>query len=269
VAALLGTTHDERFTHVVADEVQDFGYADLCFLRALAAEGPDDLFLCGDPGQRIFKMRSSWSAAGVNVRGRSTRLRVNYRTTEQIRRFASGFLDESIEDSDGEVEIRETISLLSGIDPEVQSFRSVDEEIEGVAAWLRSLLSQGYSPRDIAIFGRIDAVLADRAQPALEACGLEWVRLRDDQTLAEGCAAVGTMHRAKGLEFKLVVVMGCEKGLVPLSVAIRDHADPADRETALEQEKNLVYVACTRARERVLLTHSGTRSDLIPKVTTD
>lgn len=263
VAEWLGPAHEEQFAHIVADEVQDFGYADLRLLRALAAEGSDDLFLCGDPGQRIYKMRSSWSATGVNVRGRSTRLRVNYRTTEQIRRFASALLDESVEDSDGEVETRETISLLSGVDPEVQSFRSVNEEIEGVVAWLRPLLSQGYAPRDIAIFGRIDAVLADRAQPALEACGLQWARLRDDQSLAEGCAAVGTMHRAKGLEFKVVVVMGCEKGLMPLSVAIKNHVDPADRAAALEHERNLLYVACTRARERVLLTHSGTMSEFV------
>jgi superfamily I DNA/RNA helicase len=262
--ALLERHPAERFAHVVADEVQDFGFAELVFLRALAAGERDNLFLCGDSGQRIYKHRSSWLSAGIDVRGRATRLKVNYRTTEQIRAFSARLLSENVEDEDGATETRETVSLLSGPDPEVLAFGSVEEEVDGVAAILRPLLDGDLEPRDIAVFGRTEGVLSARAQPALEAAGLEWARLRDDQTLADGCAAVGTMHRAKGLEFKVVVIMGCEKGLTPLSVVFDGLVDPADKEAAREQEKNLLYVACTRARERVLLTYSGTRSPLLP-----
>lgn len=266
VVALLERHPEERFTHVVADEVQDFGFADLVLVRALAVPGDDDLFLCGDSGQRIYKHRASWLSAGIEVRGRATRLKINYRTTEQIRAFSARLLSESVEDEDGTEETRETVSLLSGPDPEVLAFGSVEEEVDGVASILRPMLDEGLQPRDIAVFGRIESVLSERAQPALEAAGLEWARLRDDQALADGCAAVGTMHGAKGLEFKVVVIMGCEKGLVPLSVASEGLVDPADKEAAREQEKNLLYVACTRARERVLLTYSGVRSELLPAV---
>lgn len=263
VAAMLERHPDERFAHVVADEVQDFGHADLVLLRGLAPEGADDLFLCGDPGQRIYKARSSWAAAGVQVRGRSTRLRVNYRTTEQIRGFASRLVADTLEDGDGEALARDTVSLFSGLDPELMRLASAEEEIEAVAEWIRPLLSGGYKPRDIAIFARTESVLIDRAQAVAEACGLDWARLRDDDTLADGCVAVGTMHRAKGLEFKAVIVMGCERGLMPLSVALRDLADPVDIESVREQERSLLYVACTRAREKLLLTGANLLSEFV------
>lgn len=263
VAALLAAHPEQQFRHVIADEVQDFGYADLVLLRALAGEGRDDLFLCGDPGQRIYKMRTSWAVAGINVRGRATRLKINYRTTEQIRRFSAGLRDPELVGGDGELEARDTISLLAGVDPEIRPFASAEQEIEGVADWLSELLKGGYSPRDIAIFARTEAVIGDRAEPALRACGLRYAPLRDEQHLAADCAAVGTMHRAKGLEFKVVVVMGCERGLMPLSVALRDLPDAADQAAALEQEKNLLYVACTRARERVLITCAGVASEFL------
>lgn len=264
VAAIVRKKPEERYTHVVADEVQDFGYADLVLLRALAAEGENDVFLCGDPGQRIFKLRTSWSAAGVDVRGRSSRLRVNYRTTEQIRSFASRLRDGALEDDDGETLDENTVSLLSGLEPEVRGFDTVEDEIEGVAAWLRPLLDGGdYQPRDVAVFGRIDKVLQQRAVPALEACGLEPAPLRDDQPLGDGFAAIGTMHRAKGLEFKVVVVMGCEPGLVPLALATKDLTDPTDIAAVREQEKNLLYVAMTRARERLLVTWAKKPSEFL------
>jgi hypothetical protein len=262
-AAILGRAQDQGFDHVIADEVQDFGYADLVLLRSLTPEGVNDLFLCGDVGQRIYKMRSSWAAAGINVKGRSTRLKVNYRTTEQIRRFADRLMAAELAADDGEVEARDTVSLLSGPEPEVLGFPSVDEEIEGVAAWLKRLVDQGCQPRDIGVFGRTE-VIVERAQQALDRCGVSWVNLKDDEAVAEGAAAVGTMHRAKGLEFKFVVAMGCEQGQLPLAVALSSQVDLADVESAREQERGLLYVALTRARERALATYSGSPSTLLP-----
>jgi hypothetical protein len=264
-AQVLTKSPKKRFDHVVADEVQDFGAADLVFLRSLVSEGRNDLFLCGDVGQRIYKMRTSWSALGVNVKGRSTRLKVNYRTTGQIRRFADRLLASSLADDDGEVETRETVSLLSGPEPDVVSFPTVEKEIDGVVAWLKPLVGQGYKPRDIAIFGRTEAVV-ERAERALDRAGIARVNLKDDEPLVDGAIAVGTMHRAKGLEFKIVVAMGCETGQVPLAAALNGHVDDADRDAALEQEKSLLYVALTRARERSLVTCAGGLTSLLSSV---
>ena len=266
VAALC---YDKRpFAHVVADECQDFGPAELTLLRALVEPGEDDLFLCSDAGQRIFKTPVAWSAVGIDVRGRSTRLSINYRTTAQIRKFADELLPDAIDEGDGEKEKRGTVSVLSGPSPETQGFEGVSKEVEGVARRLQMLLAEGYKPRDIAIFARSEVVLRDRAVPALEKAGLTGHYLSDEQPPSTADASVGTMHRAKGLEFKVVVVMGCDADVLPFASTLKGLEDEADREAFLEQERHLLYVAFTRARERLLVTYAGKPSRwLIPAAT--
>ena len=94
------------FDHVVADEYQDLGPAEMSFLRVLVKPGCGDLFLCGDSGQRIYKAPTSWLSLGIDIRGRSTNLKVNYRTTEQIRRVADQIVRSSIDTGAGEPEQR-------------------------------------------------------------------------------------------------------------------------------------------------------------------
>lgn len=250
--------YDERpYDHVIADECQDFGPAELTLLRSLVEPGEDDLFLCSDAGQRIYRAPVPWASVGIDVRGRSARLTINYRTTEQIRRFSDRLLPESIDEGDGDKEKRGTVSLLNGPAPEILGFANSAKEAEGVAKWLEVLLAAGYKPRDIAIFGRTEGVLRDRAEPAMAKVGLTGHPLTDEQPPSTSDASLGTMHRAKGLEFKVVVVMGCDAELLPLAYAQKELVDDADREAFGEQERHLLYVAGTRARERLLLTYSG------------
>lgn len=253
------------FRHVIADECQDFGPAELTLLRSLAPPGADDLFLCGDAGQRIFRAKFPWAALGIDVRGRSTRLKVNYRTTEQIRRFADRLIPSAIDEEDGESASRATVSVLSGPTPETKSCATVAEEVSAVAAWVRALLTDGYAPRELAVFARTEAVLRDRALRALAAAGVEAHTLHDDEAVSPTKASYGTMHRAKGLEFRAVVVMGCEEGVLPSPKAL-EIEDDADREAALEQERQLLYVATTRARERLLVTAAGRASVFLAPV---
>lgn len=256
--------YDARpYDHVIADECQDFGPAELTLLRALVEPGHDDLFLCSDAGQRIYKAPVAWSSTGIDVRGRSTRLMINYRTTEQIRKFSDNLLPDTIDEGEGEKEKRTTVSLLNGPAPEVKGFTNASKESEGVATWLQSMLTAGYKPRDIAIFARTEGVLRDRAEPALAKAGLTGHPLTDEQPPSTSDASLGTMHRAKGLEFKVVVVMGCDSELLPLAYAQKELVDEADKEVFAEQERHLLYVAGTRARERLLLSYSGKPSRLI------
>ncbi len=250
-----GANH--RFEHVVVDECQDFGPAELRFVRALVKPSPNDLFFCGDIGQRIYKGKFSWSSQGIDVRGRTTRLTVNYRTTEQIRRFADAFMPAEIIDSDGGDEKRDAVSLLSGPIPQIDAFASPGKEVAAIAGWIKSLIAEGFKPRDIAIFARTDALLRDRAARALSQAGVAAHPLDDDEPPSSQAAATGTMHRAKGLEFKAVAVIGCDVGVLPLKAAMKDLVDDADRDAFVEQERQLLYVACTRARERLLITSAG------------
>lgn len=260
---LLTRTGEHPFDHVVADEVQDFGPAELRLLRALAPAGPDDLFLAGDLGQRIYKAGSSFLAAGIHVRGRSSVLRLNYRTTEQIRRYADALLPDRLRTDDGDDETRHTVSLLSGPAPETLAFTRPHEETQRLAERLTHLLKIGFGPGDIAVFTRTRAALEHRVVPALELCGLTGVQLSDDRPPERGHVALGTMHRAKGLEFRAVFVVGCEADQLPLAATLRTLGDAAARAAFAERERNLFYVACTRAREQLLLTYVGTPSPLL------
>lgn len=251
------------FSHVVADETQDFGPAELRLLRTLAPDSPNSLLLVGDNGQRIYTARASLKASGIDIKGRSSILKLNYRTTEQIRRRADRLLPKELIDVDGDTETRATISLLRGAEPELLDFASPKQEIEAIASRLEHYLTSGFQPRDIALFARTKSLLAERVQPALDMCGYPGAMLSADATPPEDQLAIGTMHRAKGLEFKIVIVMACEDGVIPLPKALSDVPDEAERKLVLEQERNLLYVAATRAREQLLISYVGAPSEFL------
>ncbi len=253
-AARLEASKERMFDHVIADEFQDIPPAGMRFLRALAAPGTNDLFLCGDGGQRIYRATSSWLAAGIDVRGRSSRLKVNYRTTEQIRRFADGLLPASAEESDGETESRQTVSILQGQPPECLTSKTVKDEIEAVAAWLEARIKEGHAPREIAVFARTKALLEARVLPTIAKAGLTARMVREEDTGERDEVTVGTMHSAKGLEFKVVALVGCDADVLPLKSVLAGLTDAGDRAAFLAQERSLFYVACTRARERLLVS---------------
>lgn len=259
LATRLEARSEYPYAHVVADETQDFGPAELRLLRALAPFGNNDVFLAGDIGQRIYRAKSSFLASGIDIRGRSAVLRLNYRTTEEIRRQADALLPGVLEDADGEKEERRTVSLLSGPEPEVLGFADFNDEAQQLAKKLDYCLRSGFTPGDIAIFARTRALLERRAETVVSQLGLTPKYLSDEILPSGDYVSLGTMHQAKGLEFKVVVVLGCEEGIVPLEslsllMASADNAQRRDRE---EAERNLLYVACTRARERLLVSYVG------------
>lgn len=265
VASFLEQHIQRPYDHVIADECQDFGPAELRLLCSLFKPGQNDLFICSDAGQQIYKPRFSWASVGINIRGRSTRLKLNYRTTEQIRCFADGLLPEAIDEGEGEKESRHTISLFNGSKPQIQGFDNVSEEIKGVSSWLDSLLKEGYKMSEIAIFSRTENILKERAKAALDLHTLSYQYLNDEETLLGEHISLGTIHRAKGLEFKAVILMGCDSKIIPYNYALQEIVDEADRQAFVEQERQLLYVACTRARERLFLSYTGNGSKLLIK----
>jgi superfamily I DNA/RNA helicase len=245
------------FRHVVVDEAQDFGPRELKLIAALAPPGPRSLFFAGDTGQRIYRWPFSWLAAGVDVRGRAARLRVNYRTSEQVRRFSDSLLPAAIEELDGESETRRTLSLLHGPEPEIIGGNSAVDEAETLARWLAGLRASGVAPGQIAIFARTRHALDRRAKPALAHAGLEggWIGGNDDPP--EDRVALGTLHGAKGLEFRAVALVGCDAEQLPLPAALSVADGDDARSELMERERQLLYVGCTRAREWLLITYSG------------
>ena len=163
------------------DEAQDISIPQLRFLAALGASTPNTLFFAGDLGQRIFQQPFSWKALGVDVRGRSRTLRVNYRTSHQIRSQADRLLEPQVMDADGNVEERsDTVSVLNGPAPLVQVFDSQLDEQDAVAQWLQERITEGVALHEIGIFVRSTSEL-DRARAAAEQAGIEY-RVLDERS---------------------------------------------------------------------------------------
>ncbi len=257
------------YTAVIVDEVQDLKPPELRFLQTLCAEWPGNLMVCGDAGQRIYPGGFSLSALGIEVRGRASILRINYRTTEQIRRAADRMLGPVSDDMDGGEEQRTgTRSLLRGPAPRLVGHGSPRREIAAAVAEIRRWLDDGLAAEAIGVFARTGKRTNELGR-ALQDADVPWRRLSDKVPLAslrEGDAAgtgavqLGTMHRAKGLEFKAVLVLGCGEGHIPSPIALRGIDDPQDREAAEARERRLLYVAMTRARDELIVSWSGSPS---------
>jgi superfamily I DNA/RNA helicase len=242
------------FDFAVVDEAQDVGVAQLRFLAALGGDRPNALFFAGDLGQRIFQQPFSWISVGVDVRGRSRTLRVNYRTSHQIRTQADRLLDPEVADVDGNAEVRsDTVSVFNGPSPEIRTFKSEAEEAKAVGAWLAQQAKSGVAPHEFGIFVR-SATQLDRAISAVKKSGLSHKVLDEHVATALGHVSVATMHLAKGLEFRAVAVLACDDEVVPLQERIETIGDDADLKEVYETERHLLYVACTRARDHLLVT---------------
>jgi superfamily I DNA/RNA helicase len=242
------------FDAVLVDEVQDLKAPELRFLRVLVQASPGELVLFGDAGQRIYPGGFSLSALGIDVRGRSTTLRLNYRTTEQIRRAADTVLGDSADDMDASTETRKgTRSLLRGPEPELQGYDLMESEIDGAVRRIKRWLDAGLPPSAIASFARTKH-RAKQLLEALEAANVPTVALADNDESSASAVHVGTMHRAKGLEFRAVLVLDCSAGVVPSDAALAAQTDPKDRENAEASERQLLYVAMTRARDELVIS---------------
>ena len=242
------------FEFAVVDEAQDIAIPEIRFLAALTAGRPDGLFFAGDLGQRIFQQPFSWKSLGVDLRGRSHTLRINYRTSHQIRSQADRLLPTLIADVDGNSESRKgTVSVFNGPPPKVTIYDDAAREGQEVGKWIGERLAEGLRPEEIGVFVRSDEQL-DRAEAAVKAAAVASVRLTDEVAAAEGKVAVGSMHLAKGLEFRAVTVMACDDEVLPLQARIEDVADASDLEEVYNTERHLLYVACTRARDFLLVT---------------
>jgi mRNA-degrading endonuclease RelE of RelBE toxin-antitoxin system len=263
VAHALATAGKVVFDFAVVDECQDIGVPQLRFFAALGFNRPNALFFAGDLGQRIFQQPFSWKSLGVDIRGRSRTLRVNYRTSHQIRNQADRLLGPVVTDVDGNEETRtDTVSVFNGPPPHIEVFADDRAEATGVGKWLTACNTDGILPHEIGVFVRSEAQLA-RAQAAVQAAGLSAKVLDQHVESTSGHVALATMHLAKGLEFRAVVAMACDDEVIPLQDRIQTVGDDADLKEVYDTERQLLYVACTRARDRLLVTAVAPASEFL------
>ena len=258
------------FRHVLVDEAQDLTPAHLQLLRALVDSGPDDLFLAEDSHQRIYGRKITLSHYGIHVRGRSRRLTRNYRTTRQNLDLAFGILDPgAYEDMEGRAEEHRYVSPRSGPEPLLIHASDRDQEIKEAGAlldlWLEEDRDAGEegAPETIAVLVRDryqrDAVVTGLAQQGIE------VRPVDREAVGRGRPVVMTMHRAKGLEFRKVLLFDVSENAIPRSLRDQQYSE-ADHADAMLRERSLLYVAATRARDQLAISWSGKASPLLDTI---
>ena len=255
-----------RYENIIVDEGQDLSPSAYRLIRSLAGEPhKNDIFIVGDAHQRIYRNKAILSKCGINVRGRARKLRINYRTTEEIRKYAFGLLkgisfddlDEAYDDGDN------CQSLTHGEVPQIKRFNTPEEELEFLVNEIRTLEAAGVPQKDICIVARTHKMI-DAYKDGLRANGIVSFEITtnkvDDRSRNE--VRIATMHRVKGLEFNYIFAAGVNNKALPNAVR-SDFSDDVSLEDFETEEKCLLYVALTRARVGAYVTCYGKMSSLI------
>lgn len=260
----LNETETREFSHVIVDELQDFSNVELKFIRSLVKEKENDLFLVGDPLQNIYKKRINFSKSGINIRGkRSNRLRINYRTTEEIKNLAISVLrDEDFDDFDGNLEEKSGyLSLFHGEKPQYNIYPSKEDELDAVLKEIESLLAQGFNYNDIVIAARFRDSIND-FRNHLHQNKLPYVTRFMLSNNNEGIRLT-TFHGLKGLEFKHVFLVDVNDRTFPFRHHHFHNLTDEEKKLEIKSEKSLFYVACSRAIHRLVISGVGDKSHLV------
>ena len=263
---LMKSNAETRYKHVIVDEGQDLSANGLRLLRSIAGEEhPNDIFIVGDAHQRIYKNKAALSKCGINVRGRSSILRINYRTTEEIRKAAFALLNGiSFDDLDDDFDTGDRCqSLTHGKPPKVLSFSNANEELDAVLKEIKALIGGGVLAKNICVVARTRRLLEDYVVQ-FTANGLRCYEIKGNKADDRGLDGirVATMHRVKGLEFQYIFVVAANKRIIPLASAI-DHTDSVSELETMTAEKCLLYVALTRAQKGAYISGYGQMSEFL------
>ena len=257
----LAATREPRYRHIVVDEAQDLSSAHWMLLRAMVGRGPNDLFLAGDTHQRIYNNYVSLGSLGIEIRGRSSRLTLTYRSTHEILATASRILGtESWDDmDDGTDSLDGYRSVLRGPQPEFRAYGSWQEELDGilrqVQEWTGGDASIAVSVPTKKQVEQVESYLTDHGVPA-GSIGPDGPRLHDG-------VHVGTLQRFKGLEYQRMILAGITDAAVP---GQRAAADAARQQRELMRARSLLFVAATRARDALVISWNGQASRFLPPV---
>jgi superfamily I DNA/RNA helicase/mRNA-degrading endonuclease RelE of RelBE toxin-antitoxin system len=266
-----------RYRHIVVDEAQDLRAAHWKILRAMVAPAPADLFITGDTHQRIYDHQTSLGALGINIRGRSARLTLSYRTTREILAKAIGIAEGdkvTYDDlNDGTDSLAGYRSVLRGPQPTFTGYRTWEQELhalgERLTSWWDELsVDETGSARDasgniavcVSDHDRVNQVLAYLSTQSK----LSGAELTKEGPRGPGGIHVGTMHRFKGLEYQRLAIVAVSRGVIPRSTIDRYRRDDPQRYEREERKaRAMLFVAATRARDVLAVSWHGTPSRLL------
>jgi superfamily I DNA/RNA helicase/mRNA-degrading endonuclease RelE of RelBE toxin-antitoxin system len=258
-----GSLLRHRYRHVVVDEAQDLSAAHWKMLRAMVPVGPDDMFLAGDTHQRIYDNHVTLGSLGINIRGRSSRLTLSYRTTRQILAAALEIMSGEVYDdlNGGEENLAGYRSLLRGNQPTFQGAATWAQELDLVAKQVKTWGSPADGSLAICVPTR---ELATAAATRLQQDGVPVTEIGPDGPKGAGGVHIGTMHRFKGLEYQRMIIAGVSHGLIPRQMIDQFMAtDPKRYERERQRDRSLLFVAATRARDELAVFWHGTPSPFL------
>lgn len=248
------------YRHIIVDEAQDMGMQAFRLLRAIIPETANDIFVVGDAHQRIYNNKVVLGQCGIKVVGRSMKLRINYRTTEETRRWAIALMNGvKVDDLDGGEDMSNGyISLVHGVEPVIEGFDTIKAEVDAIAAHLNDIKQSDGFYNSTCVVTRTNKLM-EQYEAELSARGIDVYRVQrsvpDDRR--QTGVRIATMHRVKGLEFDRIILCGINKGVVPLETPELFSDDITVRKNADAQERSLLFVAATRAKKSVMITSCG------------
>ncbi len=255
---------------VIVDEAQDMSAEAFRLMRAIVPEGTNDLFIVGDAHQRIYRHRVSLGKCEINIKGRGKKLKINYRTTDETRRFAVALLEgREIDDLDGGTDQQKGyVSLTHGRPPLVRSFGTFAEEVAFLKQHIGDIQEDGAPLESVCVVARTKH-LVEGYISQLQAAGFGTYEIKRNAAEQRDKPGIrlATMHRVKGLEFEHVIIVAANEGILPLKAAVVDAEDAVARRDAETGERSLLYVALTRARRSATITAYGPPSSLLPSLT--
>lgn len=246
-----------RYRHIVVDEAQDLSAAHWKMLRAMAPQQPNDIFLVGDTHQRIYDNQVTLGSLGVNIRGRSAKLTLSYRTTREILGSAIGVLEGTdYDDLDGSTEdLAGYRSVLHGLRPSLRDAASWDEELDLVVEQLQAWQD---IPRESVAVCVPTNEMVDDVVSRLSRRGIMSAKITPEGPRRDEGVHVGTMYRFKGLEYRRMIIAGVSEGLVPRSsVDAWEQTDRSRYKRELQRARSLLFVAAARARDALTISWNG------------
>ena len=231
-----------RYRSAIIDEAQDFSQEALKFVRALVPINQNDLFFVGDPQQRMHTNHAVMSRCGINIREKHTkRLRINYRSTEQIRQYATNILhDVEFDDFDGRINLKDDIALFNGTDPIVHNFSDKNFEYEFIINEITSLLFEGYESHEIGVFARTTNEI-NKYDNRLEQANISVNPLRSNSPLIKDGVHCGTMEQAKSMELRVVFLVSVTIDNMPYQYLLNKQETEEEREKVWKQE---IFLLC-------------------------
>lgn len=249
---------------IIVDEAQDMGLQAFMLLRQMLPENKNDIFIVGDAHQRIYRHKVVLGQCGINIRGRGRKLKINYRTTDETRKWATGLLKGvKVDDLDGGADDQKGYkSLMHGILPEIEHFNTFQEESDYISKYIEKIKTETGSINEICLVTRTNSLLK-QYEGILQNKGLDTylIRRTEPEDRQANGVRLATMHRVKGLEFNTIIIAGVNEGILPLGVS--ESSDLVVQKEHEIRERALLYVAATRAKKEVVVTSFGKPSKFL------